>query len=318
MSVPYPVCFWLYLIFLIPSVLCSLFCLYHFLVDRILRNALHNHFIILILAFGTFLNLTDLIWFIDFYRTGHVSVFTRVFCFTWTYIDYAVYVVITLLVAWGAIERHILVFHHNLLRTRKARFFLHYLPIFMVTIYPFVYYIIIYFILPCEPILDYTQIDCGVATCAGNIGALSVWDSLAHNVVPICMIAIFSLALLARVWYSKYRVSQRMQWKNYRKMTIQLVSITGIYLIIVFPSMVLYTMDTVGVLDPSAYDFYNISYYCSYFTTLLNPFVCVIALPELRSKLQRVFQVCSLRRCVRSNRVSPIDHRTVAIVNTAE
>lgn len=144
MSVPYIIRFWLYVIFIIPSVLCAIFCLYHFLINRTLRNALNNHIIMLILFFGLFLNLTDLVWFADYYRTGHPLSLTKVFCFTWTYIDYAVFVTISLLVAWGSIERHILIFHQNLVATQTKRFLIHYLPLPTCSIYPFIYYIIIY------------------------------------------------------------------------------------------------------------------------------------------------------------------------------
>ncbi|UJR17620.1 hypothetical protein I4U23_004516 [Adineta vaga] len=314
MSVPYEVCFWLYLIFLIPSVLCSIFCLYHFIINRTLRHALNNHVIILILAFGIFLNLTDLLWFIDFYRTGYVLSVTKVFCYTWTYIDYAVSVVITLLVAWAAIERHILIFHRNLLDTQTKRIFLHYLPLCILTLYPFIYYIIIYFVLPCEPYLYANQAGCGVSTCAYNNDALGMWDSIAHNIVPIFTIVIFSLALLGRVWYSKYRMNQRMQWRKYWKMAIQLLSISAIYLIIVFPSMILYTLYTAGVRDSSYYDFFDISYYLSYFTTLLTPFVSIFALPELRKKLRNIIQFCSLTRCIHVNQISPIINQTPVVV----
>ncbi|CAF1319907.1 unnamed protein product [Adineta steineri] len=163
---------------------------------------------------------------------------------TWTYIDYAVFVSITLLVAWASIERHILIFHQNLVSTQIKRFLVHYLPLFTVTMYPFIYYIIIYFVLPCDPWINFTTPGCGISACAYNTAFLGMWDSIAHNIVPIFIIVIFSMALFVRIWYSKYRINQRMRWKNYRKMSIQLLSISAIYLIIVFPSMILYTLYT--------------------------------------------------------------------------
>ncbi|CAF4078630.1 unnamed protein product, partial [Adineta steineri] len=193
--------FWLYLIFLIPSVLCALFCLYHFLIDRVLRKALNNHVVMLILFLGVFLNLTDIVWYIDFYRTGHPLSLTEAFCMTWTYIDYAVFVSITLLIAWGSIERHILIFHQNLVSTQIKRFLVHYLPLFTLTMYPFIYYIIIYFVLPCDPWIDFTTSGCGISACAYNTAFLGMWDSIAHNIVPIFTIVIFSLALFGRIWY---------------------------------------------------------------------------------------------------------------------
>ncbi|CAF4031847.1 unnamed protein product [Adineta steineri] len=202
MTIPYIIRFWLYLIFLIPSVLCALFCLYHFLIDRVLRKALNNHVVMLILVLGVFLNLTDIVWYIDFYRTGHPLSLTEAFCMTWTYIDYAVFVSITLLVAWGSIERHILIFHQNLVSTQIKRFLVHYLPLFTVTMYPFIYYIIIYFVLPCDPWIDFTTSGCGISACAYNTAFLGMWDSIAHNIVPIFIIVIFSMALFGRIWYN--------------------------------------------------------------------------------------------------------------------
>jgi hypothetical protein len=311
MSIPYIIRFWLYLIFIIPSVLCGIFCLYHFLIDRALRKALNNHVIMLILFFGIFLNLTDVVWFTDYYRTGHPLSSTRAFCFTWTYIDYAVFVTITLLAAWASIERHILIFHQNLVGTQTKRFLMHYLPLFIFTIYPFIYYIIIYFVRPCETPLDFTQSGCGVSACAYDNVAIGMWDSIAHNIVPIFIIVIFSIALLGRVWYSKYRINQRIRWRNYRKMSVQLLSISAIYLIIVFPSMILYTLYTAGVRSDSYYDFFDISYYLSYFVTLLTPFVSVVSLPELRAKLKKIMHLCPLPRCVRGRRILPSNHPTV-------
>ncbi|CAF1307260.1 unnamed protein product [Adineta steineri] len=200
MTIPYIIRFWLYLIFLIPSVLCALFCLYHFLIDRVLRKALNNHVVMLILFLGVFLNLTDIVWYIDFYRTGHPLSLTEAFCMTWTYIDYAVFVSITLLIAWGSIERHILIFHQNLVSTQIKRFLVHYLPLFTLTMYPFIYYIIIYFVLPCDPWIDFTTSGCGISACAYNTAFLGMWDSIAHNIVPIFTIVIFSLALFGRIW----------------------------------------------------------------------------------------------------------------------
>lgn len=191
--------------------------------------------------------------------------------------------------------------------SQTKRILIHYLPLLAVTIYPFVYYIIIYFVRPCDLPLDYRQSGCGVSVCASDNVAIGLWDGIAHNVVPIFTIVIFSIALLGWVWYSKYRVNQRMQWRNYRKMAILVLSISAIYLIIVFPSMIFYILYTAGVRDSSYYD---ISYYLSYFATLLTPFVSVMSLPGLRAKLQRMIQFCPLPRCVRGRRILPSNHPT--------
>jgi hypothetical protein len=52
--------FWIFLLLIIPSIICSLFGLYHFLMDRTLRQALNNHIIILLLCIDLFYNFTDM------------------------------------------------------------------------------------------------------------------------------------------------------------------------------------------------------------------------------------------------------------------
>ena len=152
-----------------------------------------------------------------------------------------------MLVAWASIERHILVFHQNLIATKAQRFLVHYLPLIIFSIYPFIYYIIIFFVLPCNTSADYTQQKCYIDSCIYSAKFLGQWDNIVNNASPILIIVIFSLALLARIWYSKYRVRQRFQWKNYRKMTIQLLSVSVIYFILYFPTIFIYTIYIAGV-----------------------------------------------------------------------
>jgi hypothetical protein len=49
--------FWIYLLLVTPSIMCLLFALYHFLFDRTLRQALHNHMIIVLLGINRFSRL---------------------------------------------------------------------------------------------------------------------------------------------------------------------------------------------------------------------------------------------------------------------
>jgi hypothetical protein len=229
MSIPNVVAFWLFLIFVIPSILCSIFDLYYFLVDRTLRKGLNNHVVILILVFCLFYTVTDIIWFIVYYHTGSPLSSTKSFCLIWVYIDFSVFVSISLLVGWASIERHILVFHQNFFATRTKRFFLHYLPLFMFSIYPFIYYLIVFFLLPCEIPYNYFKSRCCIGYCAFSNASVAMWDSIANNIVPIFIIIVFSFGLIVRVWYNKYRLGQRFRWKNYRKLTIQFLSISALY-----------------------------------------------------------------------------------------
>jgi hypothetical protein len=298
MAISNVVCFWLFLGFVIPSIPCSIFDLYYFLFDRTLRKALNNHVVILIVLFGLFYTITDIIWFIDYYHTGSPLSSTQSFCLIWVYIDFAVFVSTSLLVAWASIERHILVFHQNFLATPTKRFFFHYLPLLIFSIYPFVYYLIVFFVLPCEIPFNYEKTRCGIGYCAFANPSLALWDSISNNIVPIFIIIIFSVGLIVRVWYNKYRLGQRFQWKNYRKMTIQLLSISSLYFFLYFPETILYTAYTAGLSYNVAASFFSTSEDFSYLIILLMPFVCAVSLSEFRKKFRKFTRIGRRRRHV--------------------
>ncbi|CAF4163742.1 unnamed protein product, partial [Adineta steineri] len=296
MTVPVILKFWLFIIFIIPSILCSIFYLHYFLIHRTFRQSLHNHVIILILSFGLIYMITDIIWYIHYYRTNAPLVSTPMFCQIWAYIDIAGFVSIIMLTAWASIERHILIFHPNLFSTKLKRLIFHYLPLIISSIYPLIFFFIIFFILPCDIPVDYTAETCALGFCTSTHPVLAIWDSWADNIIPIFTIVIFSIALIGRIWYSKYRMGQRFQWRNYKKMAFQLLSISFLYFFICWPSTILYTAYTFGLSYDIGSDYFINSFYFSYFITLLTPFVSIVALPELRGKFQPLLRLYRRRR----------------------
>ncbi|CAF0781506.1 unnamed protein product [Adineta steineri] len=317
MAIPIILRFWLLLIFMIPSILSSIFCLYYFLVDRTLRKALNNHVIIFILFLCLLYNITDIIWLIHYFRTSSSLSSTRIFCLIWVYSDYASYVSISCLTAWASVERHILIFHQNLIATQTKRFLFHYLPLIIFSAYPFIYYIVIFFILPCKTVPDYTMPRCGLVNCVYENASIGLWDGLANNIIPSFIIVIFSLALIGRVWYNKYRMGRRFQWRNYKKLTVQLLSISVLYSAFLFPPMLLYTAYSAGLSYDVGAEFYSSSLFFSYFVTLLIPCVCIVSLPELRTKLYKVTRMYRRAIPVISMRMLPIsrlgDGRTARV-----
>jgi hypothetical protein len=300
MALPQPLRFWVYLIPVIPSILCSTFLLYHLLTQRALRTAVNNHVVILMVSFGLLYELTDIVWYIHFYRTGNPVLETPAFCRVWVFIDGAVYVIIGMLMAWASIERHILIFHQNWMVSKMNRFLIHYLPLIICTAYPTMFYGMIFFILPCDVEFDYTSATCSYYSCISSKYWLGLWDSLLNFLLPILVIVIFSVALLARVLYQKCRVHGRIEWRNYRKMALQLLSISAIYFIFLLPPMVINTAYTVGLPWDGGSDYYWATMYLGYYTVLLTPFVCVMSLPELRAKFKQLFF------CRRTRAIAPI------------
>ena len=280
--------FWFYLGPVIPSILCSIFVLYHLLMQRALRNAVNNHVVILMISFGLIYEVTDIVWYIHFFRTGAPLSATPAFCRIWVFIDGAVYVIIGFLMAWASVERHILIFHQNWIATKIKCALVHYLPLALCCAYPTIYYGALFFVIPCDVSFDYTSATCSYYSCISGNASLGLWDNIVNFFSPVVVIVIFSVALLARVVYHRFRVHGRIEWRNYRKMAVQLLSISVIYFVFLLPPTVFNTAYTVGLPWDGGSDYYWAIQYLGYYTVLLTPFVCVMSLPELRSKWKRL------------------------------
>ncbi|CAF3789772.1 unnamed protein product [Adineta steineri] len=287
---------WLLQGFQIPSILVGVFILYYLLMDRALRNALNNHVIIVMIFVGLILQCIDVTALTYYYRTATVLVSTRAFCFTWAIIHDIGVVGTINLVAWASIERHILIFHPNLVRTRTKRFFLHYLPLIICMMFPGVFYITMLFIVPCSVTMDNTKIHCGYFACIYVNPSVVLYNTIVNYLIAPFIIVIFSVALIIRVLVSKCRARQQIQWRNYRKMAIQLLSISFLYMFVYCPPIFLYTAYLAGLPQNIATDYNSDSNYFAYCAITFTPLVCALSLPELRTKLKICFPCCRRRR----------------------
>ena len=265
-AIPLLVRFGILLPFYIPSLVCSLFVLYHLIFDQILLKALHNHVIILLLLVNFLIQLTSLSWTIDYYRRGSVLLFTREFCLTWLFMEESLFISMNLLFAWATIERHLLILHDRLFIGKIKRLILHYFPLVFLLVYCICYNTIAVLLPPCSNTFDYSAMVCALSS------------------LLTC-----SLALLIRVIYQKYRLRQGVRWRNYRKMTIQLLSISALYFVIYIPEMLMEFAYLCGVSEDIGADFMNYMEFFTHYGNILFPFVCVVSLPELTRKVQRIF-----------------------------
>ena len=288
-AIPHNVRFWIILPFYVPSIICSFFVLYHFLVDRTSRQALHNHVIIILLLMNLIVQLTSFPWILNYYRLKYVWPQTRSFCLTWLFIDEALYITTTLLFAWATFERHILIFHDRLLGTRNKVIFVHYLPIVILLLYCISYNIIVVLVPPCKHYFDYTKVVCGSFPCSYHIRSTALWDVIVNDIIPTVIIVVCSVALLIRVLYRKSRMNQAIRWRAYRKMTIQVLSISLLYLIIYVPKMLIEFLHLCGVPDHVGAHFVAYAEFFAYYGNLLLPFVYAGSIPELQKKVWKIF-----------------------------
>jgi hypothetical protein len=298
---PSEVQFWTFLVVQVPSLACNIFLLYHLLVQRHLRRALHNHVIIILLCITLGIGIFDNPLYIDAYRLGgNKNSFPMVasICLMWWVFDYGFYGAITVFMAWGSIERHILVFHHHLLRTRRQKLIVHYFPLLIISIYLFGFYIGVIVFPPCQNTFDFEALACGLSPCYNDIAYLSTWDYLFNGIVCASIETICSVALLVRVLWQKRRARQPVNWRKHRKMAFQLLSISCLTLTIVIPQSLIVIVGHLGGeasanfgadVDPYLFFLYT-------FVVFLMPFICLGSLPELWPKL--LFLVCKKRRLV--------------------
>ena len=292
--------FWSFLTVLIPSSLCTVFVLYHLLSDRALRHGLHNHVIIVLLFICLIAEVTIYPWMLYFYQVRDTWERPFIFCVIWGFLDWALYAVHTMLFAWATLERHILIFHDGWLSTKKRRFFIHYFPAIFILLYLSIFYFVIYFFPPCENDFDPSSYVC-MSPCMYNSYILSMWDYIVEQILPTLTIIVCSIGLFARVIWQKVHMRRTVHWRKHRKMAVQVLSISFVYLLLLMPYAIVYIVRLCGLSSPLLSDFSTYTVFISYFILLLFPFVCAFSLPELQSKMKDMFH---LRRQTR--RIGPI------------
>jgi len=124
-----------------------------------------------------------------------------------------------------------------------------------------------------------------------------MWDFVAHQIVPIFVITIFSIGLFLRVLWRKNRMRLAVNWRAHRKMTIQALSISSMYCIILLPYTIVYILRNIyNIRNPLIEDFYDCTVFFSYFVILLFPFVCACSLPQLKVRVKNLFCLSQNRR----------------------
>jgi hypothetical protein len=268
------------------SILCYIFVFYHFFSIPTIRRALNNHVMFLLL--GTFCVQTvfDTPFHLDYFRRGFYWPPSMTYCFILFMLDYIVYEIGTLLMVWASIERHFFVFHPLMFNTRIRRVMYHYVPLGYCFVYPIIYYT--YFILfyPCSSYYDMNTLSCVAACFLWTNNIMAYYELIVNGFIPVCMVAIFSVALLVRILWKKQQMGRQMTWRKNRKMTIQLLRVAVMFLIFNVGYFVLALGQMVW--DPSfgadlMVWFLSVNV-CA--PQLAFPFLCLSTVPNLKKKLK--------------------------------
>jgi hypothetical protein len=280
--------FWSYLVVNVLSLMMTAFDLFFLLYDRKLRQALHNHVIIVLLFIGLIYELTNIPWILHSNRFGTPMFSSTAFYLIWVFIDYAFYSAQIALFAWATIERHILIFHDRWITTRSKRLILHYIPIVAIPLYCLIFYCFVYFGPFCENSFDSFVAGGIYIPCVFSRTFLGSWDLFFHQVIPTLLIVLFSVGLIGRVIWQKRRLRQPVSWSKHRKMIIQLLSISCIYVVFNGPWTFLVFAFQYGLSPDTAYVPLLFAGYLYYYVIFLFPFVCCGSLAELRDRLMQM------------------------------
>ncbi|CAF2140900.1 unnamed protein product [Rotaria magnacalcarata] len=290
MAISFPVRFWIFLISLIPSFVCYVFVLWHLLCDRVLRGTLSNHTIILLLIINLIYELINIPLYLSyFYHFGNVFPSTPNVCLFWIFIDEGLFSISLLIFVWATVERYIIIFHKKSISTWKGRALFHYSPLIILFIYLFLFFSFTVIFPPCKNTFEYDAPICGFPVGYYDVKLVGIWDVLFHDISPVVVMAVFNVVLFFRVILRKRRWTQLIEWGKYRKMAIQLLSISALYFFLHIPDMIL----TLAIFSGAHISFSDVfetyTKFFSTYTTFLLPFASAVSLPILKTKLKNLY-----------------------------
>jgi hypothetical protein len=284
-SLSRPVRFWLFLLFDIPSIYCSFIILFYLLINKNLRSQLINHITINLLIIGLIIELIDIPFYLSFLHLGVVQPSAPFVCLLWWFMDKGLYNGFTIIMAWSSIHRYLSIYHDRLFLNQKKRFLFHYLPLIILLLYILIFYIMVIIFPPCTNTYDYTLPVCNDFPCYLNHSVLGIWDAIVNSILPTVIIAVFSVVLIVRVYCQKRRLRQPNVWRKQRKMSIQLLSSSTLFLIADIPLSILVFAHLSGLQEDIGVEAQHYFDFLCYFVILLFPFVCLYSISELRKKI---------------------------------
>lgn len=275
------------LLFIGPlAAVCNLFLLYQLLTDRHLREQLHNHIIVAILFASLEFNLIHVPFSIHLFLTGSVWPRSIIACSIWRFTAYTGCNANDVLLAWAAIERHILIYHSQVVRQYWYRFFLHYLPLLFLVVYLFFFNAASFFTPACFAQYDFTAVFCD-ATCLGSVVFMSTWYLIVNQLLAAVLAIIFSFALFVRVIQRRMAFNKSIDWQRLNKLTAQVLILTVLFIVLEVPYAITGSLDYFGLFrGSSTFNMINaISLFLCYIMPIIMPFACFLGLySELRRK----------------------------------
>ena len=289
----------------IPSILVSILIFAYFGYYRHTRVKDHNRSILLLLLINFLQVTTDLPMVINFFRlSGTVQPAVSPYCIWWVWFEFSLNTTNGFLMAWISFERHLLIFHSNVIRGAGPwkRRLMQIFPLVICSFWGPMYYLLTVVISPmCTSTWFFDSLLCGVPCYLTT--SWGTFDLFFDVIFPVIIIFLTNLALFLRVVYRQTMVVGRIQnnWKRQRKMAIQLGMISFVYLAVWIPLSIAQLGQI--YISPSflaqQLDTFN---FLVYIVPLILPFLCLISMSELIE----TFKTILIRRPMRG--VRPLDN----------
>jgi hypothetical protein len=274
--------FIIFLLLQIPSILISIFIFIFFWTHKNLLRIRQNQGLVLLFVVNFIQISFDLPMIIHFNHLGRISPATPDYCTWWTFLEYTLNAAGEMLMATISIQRHIFIFRIHIFNIRSYRYLLHHVPLMFCIIYPIILYLILVVLYPCDGTQwDYTSNVCGLANCYLVYSrVLGTFDWAVNNGSPVIIIAIANVALTVRIIRQKRRRQGYVTWRQQRRMTLQLLTISCLYLIAWIPNLFIGLVQQlysptflIEIQFDYIFDF-------TYFICLFLPWVCLGLFPE--------------------------------------
>lgn len=303
-SLPLRVFFYMFLLLDIPSVLCSLSLFYYYFSLPELRQHYAHQMIFYLLAIAFLVTAIDMPIILAYLQDNHNIASMKhpdLFCGFWRVYDYCTWSLNLWIMALFSLERYLVIFFKPIvMKNKKRRFFMYYVPVTVAILFAFFWYLYLLVLFPCtDPQFDFTQFLCSTPCYAIEASAiLRNFDWIIGGLLPVFLTIFFTLVLILHVVYQRHKISrslaQRETWKRTRKMFLQLLPITWIFLSFTLP---LITVGLLAISDPwySTIPYFYVSflYYC---LPLLVPFAVLSKQKVIQRRLLVLFRIRPLNR----------------------
>jgi hypothetical protein len=293
---------------IVPSLVCDLFVFIYFFRHwrKEIFTAPHNHVILCLLIVSFIQKIADVPFAIYFLHWGVVYQQTYDFCVIWDWFNYSLITVSVQLVAWCCIERHLFVFHSQMMKKKWCLILFHYIPLITCLLYtPLFYLRFIFFPTTCINVWDYTIIYCGSACYSYFDPFLGTFDWIFNYGVPTLVIVFSNFLLFSRVIWQEIKHQRPIRWKRQKRMIIQLTFISILYLIFMSPQVVVGCIQTLWARDFLSDIQGDYFYYIVYFINQLLPFIIISSLPGVYKDLKRWIEYMK-RYFGRGRQINPV------------